>query len=1179
MKTMKRSILFILLALLTGLVGSVSAVTFTITPTAISNTYTGTITLQISGLTNTETVVVQKFLDANTNGVVDAGDILWQQFQLTDGSASVFHNGGTAVTNFNVPGDVDGAANGSITAKLYPSFDFSQLIVGKYLFKLYSPVGHFSPITNSFSVTNFPFAQTITGNVVSNGVPIPNAVVILFQPSDGGQNPQGGVVANNSGAYLIKGPTGAYQLGAVKSNFVANLAVSPYVTLGTGATIITNVPVTGATQSISGNVIDVNNSNLGLAGFLVPVQSPDNLLALAFTDTNGNFTARVTPDQWKINSNGKTLAFKGYLALQNSTKVDTTAGSVSGVTIAVPKATAVFYGTVKDNLGNPLPGVAIYSSDNNGNYETDGYSDTTGNYVAGAIGGLNNDQWQASYDSSSFTSYVFSGGSGNVTLSSGQAYRQNFTALLATNHISGNVQFNGNPVSGVGVNANATINGAGYQPGTAHTDTNGNYSLNVANGYIWSVSLNCNGGSDSLDNILGNGNYQCPNNQNVSINNNNGTANFTIPPANGGQIFGYVTDNVGDPVGSVAVHADDGVGDIYSGTTDGTGYYSINVGNGNYTVSVDCTGLTSLGFQCPGSQPVSVSSDSIEQDFTVLPIPPGGQIFGYVTDNVGNPVGGVAVHADDGIGDIYSGTTDGTGLYSINVGGGNWTVSVDCSGLTSQGFHCPGSQPVVVSGGSIEQDFAVQPITPPNYPFNTLYGFSLVNANANSVYTNFDGAAPYGGLVLFGNTLYGTTPVGGTNGNGTVFGINTSLAGFTNLHFFTATAGSLSTNSDGASPQASLILSGNTLYGTAASGGTNGNGTVFKVNTNGTGFTTLHVFTATRTNSAGVFTNSDGASPQASLVLSGNTLYGTAYLGGINGNGTIFALNTNGTGFTVLHAFTATSTNSAGFSTNNDGAYPVAGLLLSASTLYGPAARGGTNGNGTIFTVNTNGAGFSILHTFTALDPFSGTNDDGANPVGGLILSGNTLYGTANQGGISFYGTVFSMNTNGSGLTVLHHFTGGDDGSDPNAGLVLSSNILYGTATSSGSDGYGTVFGVSTNGTNFRVLHGFTNGSDGGNPYAALVLSGNLLYGTASSGGNAGSGTVFSLSLVPVSASPQLTINLAGTNAILTWPADATGFTLQSAPTVTGTFTNISGATSPYTNPISGTQKFYRLSQ
>src|SRR5947209_143860 len=101
---------------------------------------------------------------------------------------------------------------------------------------------------------------------------------------------------------------------------------------------------------------------------------------------------------------------------------------------------------------------------------------------------------------------------------------------------------------------------------------------------------------------------------------------------------------------------------------------------------------------------------------------------------------------------------------------------------------------------------------------------------------------------------------------------------FTTLHSFTG-------RSDGADPYAGLILSGNTLYGTAFVGGSSGDGTVFKVNTNGTGFTTLHSFTG----------GLDGATPYAGLVLSGNTLYGTAYNGGISGWGTVFAVNTNGT--------------------------------------------------------------------------------------------------------------------------------------------------------------------------------------------------------------------------------------------------------------------------------------------
>ena len=100
-----------------------------------------------------------------------------------------------------------------------------------------------------------------------------------------------------------------------------------------------------------------------------------------------------------------------------------------------------------------------------------------------------------------------------------------------------------------------------------------------------------------------------------------------------------------------------------------------------------------------------------------------------------------------------------------------------------------------------------------------------------------------------------------------------------------------------------MVLSGNTLYGTAELGGSGNYGTVFAVNTNGTGFTTLYSFTATNDN--GIITNSEGAAPWCELALSGNTLYGTAAQGGSGLDGTVFALNTDGTGFTTIHIFTA----------------------------------------------------------------------------------------------------------------------------------------------------------------------------------------------------------------------------------------------------------------------------------
>src|SRR5215472_6449362 len=123
-------------------------------------------------------------------------------------------------------------------------------------------------------------------------------------------------------------------------------------------------------------------------------------------------------------------------------------------------------------------------------------------------------------------------------------------------------------------------------------------------------------------------------------------------------------------------------------------------------------------------------------------------------------------------------------------------------------------------------------------------------------------------------------------------------------------------------------------------------------------FTVLHSFTATSTNSSGIYTNSEGADPNGGLIRNslGNTLYGTAEGGGSLGAGTVFAVNADGTGFTTLHGFTW-----------SDGATPQAGLILSGNTLYGTAYNGGSQGAGTVFAINTDGTGFTNLHGFTPI--------------------------------------------------------------------------------------------------------------------------------------------------------------------------------------------------------------------
>jgi hypothetical protein len=539
MNSTPKFVIFTLAALLAA--GNVcrAQVGLTVSPPAVSNTYSGAITLEIANLTTGAGVVVQKFLDSNTNGLVDAGDLPVQQFNLTDGQAGMVIGG---VTNINVPGDTDGAANGQITAELnFRGGDFVQYTVGKYLFKV---SGNFTPATtNVFAVTNFPFGQQIDGTVVSNGVAVSNAVIILFPPPRGGDHgpgtPVAGTVADNAGHYSIPVSPGTYVPLAFRSGYVANFSTSPVLTLGSGQTITTNLLLDAATADISGQIVDAVNPGIVLPGVFIPATANPGLIAVGFSDTNGNYTMRVGSGQWNIGSDAGGLIVHGYVGYQEGTNV--AAGS-TGILGPYYKATAMFYGSVKDNLGNPLAGIDISADDrNNGIFQSDGYSDVNGRYAVGVVGGLGDgNPWGVQVASDNGPgSYIYSqpqfDQNGGTNLAVGQAVQVNFTAVLATNHITGNVQHGGTNIVGVNIFASATVSNVDYHV-QATTDGSGNYSLNVASG-LWSVGVSCNGGDDCLDAILGGGNYLCPASQFAVINNTNGVVNIVVPPCGGIQVL------------------------------------------------------------------------------------------------------------------------------------------------------------------------------------------------------------------------------------------------------------------------------------------------------------------------------------------------------------------------------------------------------------------------------------------------------------------------------------------------------------------------------------------------------------------------------------------------------------------------------------------------------------------
>ena len=156
------------------------------------------------------------------------------------------------------------------------------------------------------------------------------------------------------------------------------------------------------------------------------------------------------------------------------------------------------------------------------------------------------------------------------------------------------------------------------------------------------------------------------------------------------------------------------------------------------------------------------------------------------------------------------------------------------------------------------------------------------------------------------------------------------------------------------------------------------------------------------------FTNSQSSVPLGAEVLAGGKLYGTAAHGGSNDQGIVYAVNADATGFTIIHDF----------SNDANGGAPEGGLVCAGDTLYGTTALGGTNGPwGTVFSVKTNGSDFRLLYSFTG-DPTIGQH-----PHPRLMLSGSTLYGAASGQASPGWGTLFSIQADGTGFTPLYTFS------------------------------------------------------------------------------------------------------------------------------------------------------------
>ena len=238
----------------------------------------------------------------------------------------------------------------------------------------------------------------------------------------------------------------------------------------------------------------------------------------------------------------------------------------------------------------------------------------------------------------------------------------------------------------------------------------------------------------------------------------------------------------------------------------------------------------------------------------------------------------------------------------------------------------------------------------------------------------------------------------------------------------------------------------------------------------------------------------DGRAPLAGLIDDGHgAMYGTTESGGSNGFGSIYSINAATGKETVLYSFP----------TANGGAHPGAELRLVNGLLYGTTLQGGSFTDGTVFSYDRSNGTIRIIYSFEGYH-------DGSVPAGAVTyvngkLFGATLYGGGGTACGAGCGIVYSIDPATGGETVLHRFVQ-SDGATPDSGLTLYNGKLYGS-TMGGGQGYGTIYSVDPKTGVVSSLYDF-KGSDGTRP-EDLVIDGGHLYGSAQQGGSNGRGTIF----------------------------------------------------------------------
>ncbi len=425
------------------------------------------------------------------------------------------------------------------------------------------------------------------------------------------------------------------------------------------------------------------------------------------------------------------------------------------------------------------------------------------------------------------------------------------------------------------------------------------------------------------------------------------------------------------------------------------------------------------------------------------------------------------------------GANDGGVLFSFNIGTNTFSKLHDftfVSGIEPDGGlveQTVGELYGVTFRGGVNDKGVLFKFTIAGNNYQNLFDFNALN-----------GENPRGTLLVTPNGyLMGLTSNGGVNSKGVVFGYRVSTSTFAKHVDFSVLSGG--------NPEGSLVFHPVTgkCYGLAATDGANNQGSLFRLDTNGTAFLKLYDFQQLT-----------GGHPKGTLTLAGsNKFVGNTYDGGPANYGVAFTIGTDGSNYS----------NSGIYDFFAVGANPAAGYVYNAQQgkYYTLTTNGGNTSNGMLVSVDT--ANFNLSAEFS----FNDAGIDGGFPIGGIIKGNNgRVYGTTSKGGANGLGTVFQLDANGNSFLKVAEFNG-TTGSDPRGSLVETSNGKFiGMSFDGGSFNFGSIYEIDASlpfpSTPVQKL-ALSSGL-GTYPRGGIIKANNgKYYGLTSSGGVNNDGVLF----------------------------------------------------------------------